>query len=253
MPVKRKSSSALTYSRSKKSRSGYARRPRGSYGRKFMKKGSRFPTFKFHRYIDTLNTYNASTSLDAPSLPFTWYPSNTTAVNTYPFTFAFTASDIRNNSEFQNLFDRYMITGVQLIFQLLSNPDVDTTQSAVGAVPSVQTYPKLWYAIDHDDYSLTTLAQLKEYGNVKVRVLRPNALTKIYVPFPRTAQVVAQTSTTTPAGVNRPIWLDWGYPNVNHFGLKTCLDYGTVDPRTNTFAFRVKWEAKYYFRCKDTR
>lgn len=252
MPVKRKYSS--TYVARKRSRFAF-RRPRGRYGKTFRKKGLRFPAYKFHRYISTLGTYSASSNLAVSALPFTWYPDNlgAGAITNYPFSFSFALNDVANLTEFTSLFDRYMLTGVSVKFQLLSNPDVDVAQTAVAAVPSVQTYPRLWYAIDYDDSALTTLTQLKEYGNVKSIVLEPNKIKSIFVRAPRTAQSVSQTGGPVPAGINKPMWLDCGFPNVPHYGLKTCLDYGSVSPGRDTFAFRVKWEAVYYFRCKDVR
>lgn len=250
MPVKRKSS--YSYGARKRSRMSGFRRPRGRYGKTFRRKGSRFPTYKFHRYITTLGSYAASTNLDTAALPFTWYPyNNAGTVSSYPFSFAFTFNDVGNLAEFTSLFDRYMITGVAIKFQLINNPDVPVVQSAVAAVPSVQTYPRLWYAPDYDDSNLTTLAMLKEYQNVKSFVLEPNKIKTIFVRAPRTSQAVSQVGGPVPAGVNKPMWLDCGFPNVPHYGLKTCLDFGSAYPGKDTFAFRVKWEAVYYFRCKD--
>lgn len=238
---------------SKRSRSTPFRRPRGKYGRSFRRKGSRFPTYKFHRYITSLGTYSATSDLTAGSLPFSLYPINAPAGSSFPYSMAFTFNDVGNLTEFTSLFDRYMITGVKVFFHLISNPDVDTTQAAVGAVPSIQVYPRLWYATDKDDASLTTLAQLKEYGNVKCRVLRPNSVTAVYIPYPKVATQVNQTSGAVSAGVGKPQWLDCGYPNVNHYGLKFALDFGSITPTGASQMFRVRLEAKYYFKCKDVR
>lgn len=229
------------------------RRPRGRYGRSFRRRGTRFPTYKFHRYVTSVGKYGFPTGnlYQEADLPFTIFPGSTGGTS-FPIAWSFCLNDVGNLSEFTSLFDRYMITGVQMSLQLVSNPDADAARGTAGAA-TLATYPKLWYAIDHDDVAVTTLAQLKEYGNVKCKILRPNSVVKIYVPAPRTASLVSQTSGAQPAGVNRPQWLDCGYPNVEHYGLKTVIDTNGISVSASSNPFRVKIEMKYYFRCKDVR
>nr|WPR18751.1 MAG: capsid protein [Owegonang virus 11] len=260
MPKRKYSSTGRS---TKRRRTTPFRRPRGRYGRSFKKRGSRFPTYKFHRYINSVTKYGATTGNNevwtTSELPFTLYPGTGTspvATTSWPIAWAFCFSDVGNLTEFTSLFDRYMITGVQMSFQLINNPNADDPRGANiggGAADSLGVYPKLWYAIDHDDASVTTLAQLKEYGNVKCRVLKPNATIKIYVPYPRVSSLVSQTSGAQPAGVGKPQWLDCGYPNIEHYGLKTVIDTNGIASTSTNFPFRVKMEAKYYFRCKDVR
>lgn len=228
--------------------------------RRTRSRSNRFPTYKFHRYITSVTKYGAVTGSNTTwtdaSLPFTLYP-GTVGGDSFPIAWAFCFSDVGNLTEFTNLFDRYMITGVQMTFQLVDNPDAEAPRGANiggGAATNLSIYPKLWYVIDHDDATVTTLAQLKEYGGVKCRILRPNTLIKIYVPFPRTTLQLYQTSGgAQPAGVGKPQWLDCGYPNIEHYGLKTCIDLNGVTSTSTSNPFRVKMEAKYYFKCKDVR
>lgn len=259
MPLKRKFSGGWRTNnnkRTKSSRSMAWKRGARALSRGYtVRRANKFPVYKFHRYATSVNTYSATSDLVSTALPFTLYPINAPTIsnNSFPYSMAFTLSDVGNLTEFTNLFDRYMITGVKVMFHLLSNPDVDTTQTGVGAVPSIQVYPRLWYARDNDDASLTTLASLKEFGNVKCRVLKPNVVTSVYVAYPRTAVGISQTSGLQASGVNKPMWLDCGYPNVNHYGLKFALDYGSVSVTGASNIFRVKLELKYYFKCKDVR
>lgn len=249
---KRKAS--FTYAARKRARGDGFKRPRGRYGRSFRKRGTRFPTYKFHRYATSINTYSATSDLLAGSLPFTLYPINEPAnKSSFPYSMAFTLADVGNLTEFTSLFDRYMITGVKVYFHLLTNPNVDVQQAGVGAVPTIQVYPRIWYAIDNDDAALTTLSQLKEYGNVKCRVLQHNRPLSVYVPYPRVSTDVHQTSGAVAAGVGKPMWLDCGYPNVNHYGMKFAIDFGSCTAEGDVNTFRVKLELKYYFKCKDVR
>lgn len=246
--VKRKFS-ASSSGRTKRMRSMF-KRPRGKYARTFKRKGQRFPTYKFHRYINSLGKYSfPSGYFNESFLPFTVTP-GATGNESFPFAWAFTINDVATLSEFSSLFDRYMITGVQVKVQLVSNPDADTARPQASG----SYYPKLWWAIDHDDAGIATLAQLKEYGNVRCRVLRPNNILKIWVPYPRVTSMVYQTGGAQASGVaSRPQWLDLGFPNAEHYGLKMCVDTDGISVSSTSNPFRLKLEAKYYFKCKDVR
>lgn len=258
MPVKRKFSGGWTTNnnkRSKSSRSMSWKRGARALSRGFtVRKFNKFPVYKFHRYATSIGTYSATSDLVSSSLPFTLIPITTPVNgNNFPYSLAFTFNDIGNVSEFSNLFDRYMITGVKVMFHLLTNPDVDTIQTNVNSAATVQVYPRLWYARDNDDSNLTTLASLKEYGNVKCKVLHPNRLTSVYIGYPRTAAGLSQTSGLSASSVNKPTWIDCGFPNVNHYGLKFAVDFGSAVAQASSSMFRVKLELKYYFKCKDVR
>jgi len=260
MPGKRKASSS--YIARKRARMAF-KRPRGRYGRSIKRRGQRFPTFKFHRYVNSITTYtfaNGTTLFNDSSLPFTLYPGVCTgsaagAVE-WPISWGFCINDVASLSEFTSLFDRYMITGVQMSFQLVNNPNADDPRGSNiggGATDSLGIYPKLWYAIDNDDTNIITLAALKEYGNVKCRILKPNSVIKIYVPFPKSTGSAFQTGGAQPAVANRPQWMDCAFPSIVHYGLKTCIDTNGIAVSSTSNPFRVKMEAKYYFRMKDVR
>lgn len=241
----------------KRSRSAF-RRPRGKYGRSFRRKGSRFPTYRFHRYINSVGSYNyPSDYFNEALLPFTWEPKNTTAPNTVtslPIAFAATINDIASLSEFSSLFDRYMITGVCYYINLVTNPNAEASRGATSNTTNASIYPKLWYAQDYDDNTIATLAQIKEYGNVRCKVLQPNRMTKVFVKYPRVATMNYQSSgTVNPGTVSKPTWMDLGFPNIPHFGCKFVVDFEGCTLGQSFYPLRIKMEAKYYFKCKDVR
>lgn len=215
--------------------------------------GIRMPKYNYHRYVSSITSNFASGYWDEAALPFTLYPS-TTAQTDYPISYSFKFSDIANNSEYTNLYDSYMITGVACYIKLVNNPDYVGTGGLAGT-NTTPVYPKLWYARDSDDANVTTVASLKEYGNVRCRTLQPNRISKIYIPYPKIATSVLGTGAVRSAGINKPQWLDMAYTDVIHYGLKMALDFqgAIIGGGANQFAFRVKVEFKYYFRCKDTR
>lgn len=214
--------------------------------------GLRMPIYRYHRYVSGITSNYAANYFDEASLPFSLYPS-TTSQASYPISYSFKFSDIANNSEFSNLYDSYMITGVACYVKLVNNPDVTTPAGTGGGTATTPVYPKLWYAIDGDDANVTDVSSLKEYGNVRCRTLQPNRITKIYVPYPKIATSVLGTGAVRSAGVNKPQWLDMAYTDVIHYGLKMALDFQGATINANSYYYRVKLEFKYYFRCKDTR
>jgi len=40
--------------------------------------------------------------------------------------------------------------------------------------------------------------------------------------------------------------------NVPHYGVKTVFDTLGLNP-LDAYPFKLRWEAKYYFTCKDVR
>lgn len=265
MPVKRRyvysGPRPLYMPRAKRLRGGsyvpVAYRPRisatrsGRSARRRM--GLRMPLYRYHRYVSSITGNYAANYFDEAQLPFTLYPSTTTQTS-YPIAYSFKFSDIANNSEFSNLYDSYMITGVACYIKLVNNPNVRNSTGIAG-VSTAPVYPKLWYAIDGDDANVTDVSSLKEYGNVRCRTLQPNRITKIYVPYPKIATSVLGTGAVRSAGVSKPQWLDMAYTDIIHYGLKMALDFqgATIDADGTGLAYRVKLEFKYYFRCKDTR
>lgn len=253
MPPKRKFSGRWTTNNNKRSRkvSGWKR----SVARRTRVGRNRFPTYKFKRYITSISTGFPTNTWSEANLPFDMYPSST-AQTEWPITYAFTISDISAYSEFSSLFDRYMLVGCMLRFQLSANPNADVVRAnQIGTLQS-SIYPRLWYVIDHDDGNVETLAQLKQRGNVKCRVLQPNKPLRVYVPFPRTAGSVAVIgSTTASAAVQRPTWFDCGTSTVVHYGLKCVVDLDglSASSSANGSPFRIKMDGVYYFKMKDVR
>lgn len=166
---------------------------------------------------------------------------------------SFRLSDIKNTSEFSNLFDRYMITGVRVQFQLITNPDAAQQLNSATVVQQANWFPKLWYTVDHDDTTLITRSQIQEYTTAKCKVLRPNAITKVYLPFPRTAGGVYSGTTAYAGKVNAPSYLDMATRDIDHYGLKYAVDFLGVNVTPSAPPFAVKIDLKYYFKCKDPR
>ena len=71
-------------------------------------------------------------------------------------------------------------------------------------------------------------------------MLRPTTLTQLY-----------RSSTTTGYSENKKrSWLDMANPDIPHYGFKCVFDFEGLAPAET---YRIKVNAKYYFKCKNTR
>lgn len=167
-------------------------------------------------------------------------------------------NDISNYTEFTQLFDQYMLTGIAYYIRLITNPDnngsTSTTNNNVNPPltttnPSTSIFPVLWSVIDKDDDSVLTLSGMREKQGVKRSILRPNATIKRYVSYPRVSSEVYNSGVTTGYGVGKPLWMDCNSPAVPHYGIKFCVD---AELQTNQ-NYLIQIERKYYFKLKGVQ
>lgn len=237
MPVRKRKAPGTAYVKlGKKMRTALVRANRAGSARHFprmrRRRGFSLKTHKFTRYG----------------------PSKTIATNgggifEYDDTEVFTFNGISNYTEFTTLFDRYMITGVKLVIQMVTNPDATTVIAQNTPAQGSNYYPKIWYIPDYDDGTGETIAQLKERIGVKCRILRPNSAVSIFVKPAILAQTYRTALTTGYAPMWRK-WIDCSDTDVPHYGLKYAIDFDGLTP-SNNFTFRI--ERKYYFTMKDVR
>lgn len=214
----------------------------------------------FSRYANVLSgmVYASSTcEYDATNLILKG-PSGVGATTLeYNAALSFRFFDLKNESEFTTLFDRFMLTGVRVQFQLITNPDSQTALHQSTGNQTANFYPKVWYTIDRDDNAPITRSQIQEYPGAKCRVLRPNAIVKAYIPYPRVRGMTTSSSAGAPSAqnggiVSRPSYIDVAYDSTDHYGLKFAVDFlGIV--ATTAELYWVKLDVKYYFKCKDVR
>lgn len=165
---------------------------------------------------------------------------------------AFSFDDIIAKTDFTTLFDQFKINRVVVQIKMLPCPE-STNAGQVSATNLGTWYPTIWYAADYDDIATVSLSDIKEFGNVKHRVLRPNKEINISI-SPVTLQQIYQTSVSTGYACNfKKPYLDMANTAIPHYGLKMVFDYEglTLAAPNNIFQFKVN--CKYYFSCKNTR
>lgn len=150
----------------------------------------------------------------------------------------FSLSNVRNASEFGNLFDQYMITHATITFTLI----VDTgAQIAANA-----TIPTLYWCNDFDDSTPPPDAnELRERQGCKIRYLRPGVPVTCRVKPACLDQVYRSTVATAYSPQWRQ-WVDCSTMDVPHYGIKWFID--------NMFTTAlVKAEQCLWFKCKGLR
>lgn len=134
----------------------------------------------------------------------------------------FKLNDLANSTEFTNLFDQYMIAGIQYRWCLKLSPDFVTTSTNRGL------YTYLKWVHDHDDVTIntTTIANdIVQYPKMQEFIFspdRPN--TKWYFLKPAVANSVYGTLVTTAYAPSWRVWCDSAYPGIQHYGIKAVAD-----------------------------
>lgn len=147
-------------------------------------------------------------------------------------------SDLPAVTDFSNLFDHYRINKVVYKFFLRIDP---SAQSAATA-----SFPKLYTAVDYDDNTPLTQAEMRQHPNCKISVLNPNrAVTRILSPSTLGLTYLSAVSSTFSPQWKK--WVDMANTGVPHYGLKW-----NIDDFTNT-NYRLDVEACYYFSVKGVR
>lgn len=157
--------------------------------------------------------------------------------------YTFKLSDMPNSTEFTNLFDRYRILGVQVLFvPHWTNADNNPVSSMALVNPNFYTITDYT-----EDGVPTTLNQLFEDSSCKVtrggrvhkRYLKPSVLTQ-------------QFESTISTGYS-PKWGQWittDDPDVPHYCLKWCGDQLATGTTQN---FYIRVMMTYYIQCKDLK
>lgn len=173
----------------------------------------------------------------------------TSPATAYNNVLTFDLSQVRNSSELTALYDQYMIVGVKVIFQLMTNPDATTWLNSSSNNNASNFYPKLFYCRDYDNATVETTNDLRERNNTKSRILRPNSAVSIYVRPAIRNQVYLDgvTTATSPIWKN---WLDCSTTQVPHYGFKYSIDFLGL---TTANDYNLRIEQVYYLKFKNSR
>lgn len=158
-------------------------------------------------------------------------------------------NDVNNFAEYQALFEQYRIIGVQYTFRLMDNPDSTNYVNSTVFTQGSNFYPKLWWIIDRDDSAVPSLTSIRERGEAKCKVLKPDRFIKVFVKYPKPLAEIVDGVGTAVAEQKNPVWINSGLPNVPHYGLKVVMDKMGYAGTT----FTVGIDKRYFFAFKQTK
>lgn len=154
------------------------------------------------------------------------------------FAWTFNLHQVRNYTEFTNLFDQFRINKIILKFFLYSDPSAQTANTAV--------YPRMWYCPDYDDDAPLTIDVLRERQKTRVAQLKPGRPVKIRVTPASLAMMYGGVASTSYMPVFKR-WVDTNYGGTPHYGLKFAFEDGALQ------TWQVRVEAVYSVSFKNSR
>lgn len=224
---KRKYSPAMTKLRRFVRSRIISRRPRGRRAGALLK-------YNVHMYKRMCTPTTIDTSATASS---------------YDQTIVFSLDQVRGSSELTALYDQYMITGVKVMFQLVTNPDSGTITNNSATANAINFYPKLLYVRDYDNNTIETPNELRERNNTKMRVLEPNKIVSVYL-RPAVRNNIYLDGVTPASSPLWSQWIDCSTTQVPHYGLKYCVDNLGHNAAQS---YRLRVEYVYYMKFKNVR
>lgn len=157
--------------------------------------------------------------------------------------YVFKLSDLPNYTEFTNLFDRYRILKVGVIF--IPN----WTSNDSNPITTINTInPSIYTAIDYTEDG-TPLALTELYEDSHCKITRGSKIHKRYF----SPAVLASSFETVTTTAYTPKWKQWittDDPATPHYALKWAMDKIATGSGQN---FYVKVFMTYYIQCKDLK
>lgn len=188
---------------------------RKRYGRsrkRFRRRTTRVSRWGITKY--NIHKYRRYARPDILNLPLS-------ASGEAPKAMQFSLDQVSNYTELTALYDSYKINYVKVIINWSPKQTLTVNPNA----PGQSIYPVIYWSKDYDDATTpSTLAQLRERGNLRQTRITPNRQIVMIVK-PAVSRMMYKTATTTGYGPGWNTKIDCSNPDVPHFGLKMIVDY----------------------------
>jgi len=162
--------------------------------------------------------------------------------------YEFTLGGLPNATDFTNLFDEYMLTGVKItfIYPMVMVRSSDLTAGTLGAAPVLR------YAFDATDASVpANMNAVRQHANSKIVCLGDGKEVHDYNIIYPSNTIYDGASATMVATPDKPIWISTSSATASHYGLKVGVD--TQGVATSGSLPPLVIEAKVYFKCRMAR
>lgn len=227
-------------------------RPRRT-GRKYSIARSRLSRVNVHHFKRWITTPWDLTVSGEHGQNQTGGPTNDSQTNNTR-ALSFKLSDLVNYSEFENLYDRYKITRIQLRIHLVTNPDstlYNGSEATNVLWQSANVFPRIWFCGDYDNDASENITAFRQRAAAKSFILRPNKDYKVWVK-PATLVQAYRGAVTTTYEPKWGAWVDMSQPDTPYYGWRCAIDSDGAYIQDN-YPYKVRINACYYFTCKDVR
>jgi len=155
-------------------------------------------------------------------------------------------SPLTNYAEYQNLFDSYRISAVEVTMMFNNNFSNTATNTTC--------LPQFGVAADYDDGIQTGWTSLAQYDNFQVLQFGLPSKKVIRIKPIVSTSVENQAGAFVPANGSRTQWLDCASSNIQYFGLKYAWDNPMVGAASNAQnEGYITFHCKYFLEFKGTR
>lgn len=168
-----------------------------------------------------------------------------------PFAFNFSLKQLLQFTDITAICDRYKIVGATVKFSYNANTAWGSAAGATGGgLQQANFMPIVNYVQDYDDDGVQTVQQLLARQGLKQRVFKNGNSQVVIKVAPRPAAQIYDGATAAFAIPNRPQWINTGYPDVPHYGIKGYLQNVGLASIANYYTcFTVDVTLK--IACKD--
>jgi len=125
--------------------------------------------------------------------------------------YSFQLSDLPNYTEFTNLFDRFCIDSVDVVWTLVKHT-------------SGQPWPTLWFSKDYEDAVAPTFSGIQQRENVEALAFNDTKTKFVRRIKPRTAIALYNGVTSSYAVGPASTWINTAYSGTPHYGYKFWLE-----------------------------
>lgn len=154
--------------------------------------------------------------------------SGVTGYYDFPFSLEFHLSDLQTYSDITNICDKYKIAGVHVSFLSANNSGFQT-----GILPYIEIVS------DSNDASLPTISDAEQKMGLKTKSFNQQGRINMNL-VPRIAPYVYNGASTAAFSVaSKPMFVNTGYPNVPHYGLKGIIRNFICNATDNTTIFNI--------------
>lgn len=241
---------------------------RGKYGVRYPIYGRRRPAYTLrsrsaYKYVPNLyQTLTYKKSILTKTYSYKRMDQNVALIasnENWPkfFSTTFKLADVPNYLDWTQLYDQYKISMVVIRFL----PPYDLPLTQMKNPPGPDEWPRLLLhtAVDLDsDLPPTSTDALREYQTYQVSDLHRAPVVIKFKPKVKTTMYDASSSTFSyGTDFTRDAWVDCSNPDVQHFGLKYCVDawsdsgsYGGLNSTGHNVA--VPYFVTYYISFRNT-